>query len=78
MKSDSVKKSVKASLSAVVRKEGKFYVARGVELELASQGKTAEQALANLEEAFELWLRHAPLTERKRLQQPSLLGRVEA
>ncbi|MBI4146322.1 type II toxin-antitoxin system HicB family antitoxin [Candidatus Woesearchaeota archaeon] len=46
-------------LSAVVFREGKFYVARGVEVELASQGKTVEEALKNLKEAFELWVKHA-------------------
>ena len=46
-------------LSAVVFREGKLYVARGVEVELASQGKTVEDALRNLKEAFELWVKHA-------------------
>jgi predicted RNase H-like HicB family nuclease len=46
-------------LSAVVSREGKLFVARGVEIELASQGTTVEDALKNLKEAFELWLKHA-------------------
>ncbi len=46
-------------LSAIVSREGTFFVARGAEIELASQGRTVEEALKNLKEAFALWLRHA-------------------
>jgi predicted RNase H-like HicB family nuclease len=40
-----------------------LYVARGIEIELASQGKTVEEALKNLKEAFELWVKHAEPSE---------------
>ncbi len=50
-------------LSAVISKEAKFFVARGVEIELASQGKTVEEALKNLKEAFALWIKHASADE---------------
>ncbi|GEM_PF-3063783 len=46
-------------LSAIVSKGELCYVARGVEVELASQGKTVEEALQNLKEAFGLWIKHA-------------------
>ncbi|MBI2138107.1 type II toxin-antitoxin system HicB family antitoxin [Candidatus Woesearchaeota archaeon] len=46
-------------LSVVVSKEEDFFVARGVEIELASQGKSVEEALDNLKDAFGLWLKHA-------------------
>ena len=46
-------------LSVLVSKEENWYVARGVEIELASQGKSIEEAVSNLREAFELWLKHA-------------------
>jgi len=52
-------------LSAIVEKGEKFFVARGVEVEIASQGKTVEEAIANLKEAFELWLKHAESGELK-------------
>lgn len=55
-------------ISVSVRKEGKFYVARAVEIELASQGKTVDEALANLKEAFELWAEHADKEELEILQ----------
>ena len=43
-------------LSAVVRREGKFYVALCPEYDVASQGKSFEEALENLKEALELFL----------------------
>lgn len=50
-------------LSTVVSREGKFFVAKGLEIEIASQGKTVEEALENIKEAFELWLKHAEPSE---------------
>jgi predicted RNase H-like HicB family nuclease len=40
---------------ALVWKEGGWYVARGVEVEVASQGKTKQAAVENLKEALNLW-----------------------
>ena len=42
--------------SAVVRREGRLYVALCPEFEAASQGKSIEEALANLKETIELYL----------------------
>lgn len=44
------------TLHTVVWKEDKFFVAKFLELELASQGKTKKEALTNLKEALELYL----------------------
>jgi predicted RNase H-like HicB family nuclease len=41
---------------AVISKEEKWYVAHCVELGVVSQGKTIEEAKANLQEAVELYL----------------------
>jgi predicted RNase H-like HicB family nuclease len=43
-------------LSAVIRREGRFYVALCPEFDVASQGKNVEEALKNLKEALELYL----------------------
>lgn len=43
-------------LSAVIRKDRRMYVAWNPELDVASQGKTPEEALSNLKEAVELYL----------------------
>ncbi|MCP8308577.1 MAG: type II toxin-antitoxin system HicB family antitoxin [archaeon] len=47
--------SQELELSAVVTKEGKWYVALCPELDVASQGKSMEEALKNLKEAVELY-----------------------
>jgi len=40
--------------TAVIRKEGKWFVAQCIELDVASQGRTEKAALKNLQEALEL------------------------
>ncbi len=42
--------------TGVIRKEGKWYVAWCPELDIASQGRTIEEAIKNLKEAIELYL----------------------
>ena len=42
--------------TAVISKEERWYVAHCVELGVVSQGKTIEEAQANLKEAVELYL----------------------
>lgn len=42
-------------IHSVVWKEDKWYVAKALEVEVASQGKSKEEALANLKEALELF-----------------------
>jgi predicted RNase H-like HicB family nuclease len=42
--------------SALIRKDGDWYVARCMELDVTSQGKTVEEAKANLKEALELYM----------------------
>jgi len=43
-------------LSAIINKEGDWYVSWCPELDIASQGKTVEEAVSNLKEAVELYL----------------------
>lgn len=43
-------------LSAVVRQEGKLFASWCPELDVASQGKSLDEALENLKEAVELYL----------------------
>lgn len=42
-------------LTAAVTREGKHFVARCLEVEVASHGRTLDSALANLTEAVELY-----------------------
>jgi len=44
-----------ASFSGVVWREGDMFVALCPELDIASQGRTVEEALRNLREAVELY-----------------------
>lgn len=53
-------------LSIIVWKENKWFVAKPVGIELASQGKTKKEATANLKEALKL------LTEDENISIPSL------
>ena len=67
------------SFTAVLEKEGSGYVALCPELDVASQGDTVEQALANLREAVELFLECASKTEiKRRLHSDIFVTRFEA
>jgi predicted RNase H-like HicB family nuclease len=47
---------------SVVYKEGKYYVAQCLNVDVSSFGTTEKEALANLQEALELYLEDAPTT----------------
>lgn len=53
-------KNVYQELSALVWKEEELYVAKAVEVEIASQGSTKKKALKNLQEALELYFENEP------------------
>ena len=65
---------VKLKLSAAVHREGAWFVSWCPELDVASQGRTVEEALANLREALELRLEGE---EADVPQEPFLLTTVE-
>ena len=46
---------MKRPFAASVWKEGDWYVSQCLEVDVASQGETEEEALANLREALELY-----------------------
>jgi len=48
------------SLSAIIQKEDGVYIAKCPEVGTVSQGKSIEEALANLKEATELYLEEFP------------------
>jgi predicted RNase H-like HicB family nuclease len=50
-------------LTAAVTRDGAWYVAQCLEVEVASQGPTVEAALANLQEALALYFEDHPLVE---------------
>jgi len=66
------------SLTAIIRREGKGYVALCPELDIASQGKGIEEAKANLQEALELFFETASPSEvERRLREDVFVTRVE-
>ena len=54
---------------ALIWKEGKWYVVRAVEVEVASQGKTKQEAIDNLREALDLLLENEG---RQRIKIPAI------
>ena len=52
---------LKSGLHALVWKEGKYFVAKCVEVEVASQGTSRTEAQANLQEALELYFENDKL-----------------
>jgi len=49
------------TFTAVIQKEEDMYIAKCAEIGTVSQGKTIEEALANLKEATELYLEEFPV-----------------
>lgn len=72
-----MKKKKKIELTAVIEKEDKGYVSLCLELDVASQGKTIEEARLNLIEALELFFETASEEEiSTRLHDEALITRV--
>ncbi len=52
------------TFSAIIQKEDDMFVAKCSEVGTVSQGKTVDEALANLKEATELYLEEFPIKPR--------------
>lgn len=61
-----MKNEITENLTAVIHKEDDVYVAECPEVGTVSQGKTVNNAIANLKEATELYLEGFPLKSKKR------------
>ena len=65
-------------LTAIIEREGDGYVSLCPELDIASQGRTVEEARANLQEAIELFFETADATEiQRRLHSEIFVTRLE-
>lgn len=53
---------LESGLHALVWRESRLFVAKCVEIELASQGKSKDEAIKNLQEALELYFEDEKLT----------------
>ena len=68
----------KHQFTAVIEREENMYVALCPELDIASQGKTVEEARENLQEAIELFFETASKREiRDRLHDEVFVTRLE-
>lgn len=61
----------------MILQEGKWYVARAVELGVVSQGHTIEEAKDNLQEAVELYLEDAPVSKKFLSREAPLVTSLE-
>ncbi len=63
--------------TAVISKEGKWYVSRCLELGVVSQGETIEKAQKNLKEAVDLFLEDRPNIKKVSLEMAPLVTTFE-
>ena len=62
------------SLKNVVWKEGKYYVAQGLNVDVSSFGKTKKEALVNLQEAIELRFEDEKATKIAKVESPEIIN----
>jgi len=60
-------------LQNVIWKEGKFYVAQCLNVEVSSFGKTKKEALDNLKEALDLYFEDQKPTKLIKIENPSIV-----
>ena len=63
----------KVQFKNAVWKEGKYYVAQSLNVDVSSFGKTKKEALGNLSEALALYLEDAPKSYFGRVENPELV-----
>ncbi|PIS21843.1 type II toxin-antitoxin system HicB family antitoxin [candidate division WWE3 bacterium CG08_land_8_20_14_0_20_41_15] len=61
------------TFNSLVWKEGKYYIAKCLEVEVVSQGKTKREALANLKEALSLYFEDEKVSDSVLIDQPQLV-----
>ena len=67
---------MKRPFSATVWREGKWYVSQCLDIDIASQGETEEEALSNLREALELYF-EPPVATRLPASRPPDVRTIE-
>ncbi|HEY5392479.1 MAG TPA: type II toxin-antitoxin system HicB family antitoxin [Hanamia sp.] len=63
---------MKTEFKNVVWKEGKYYVALCLNIEVSSFGETKEEALKNLNEAIELYMEDASFDTLTEIESPEI------
>lgn len=62
----------KLDLQSVVYREGEHYVAQCLNVDVSSFGDTEAEALANLQEALELYFEDAPASDATSVEAPEV------
>ena len=60
------------NLKSVVWKEGDYYISQCLEVDVSSFGKTKKEALANLQDALELYFVDMPMPEKLEVKNPMI------
>lgn len=55
-----------------VWKEGRYYIAQCLNVDVSSFGKTKKEALKNLQEALELCMEDMPISKISKIEKPSI------
>jgi predicted RNase H-like HicB family nuclease len=63
----------KLDLQIVVWKEGKYYVAQCLNVDVSSFGKTKKEALINIEEALELYFEGEERIKISKVEKPTIV-----
>jgi len=64
---------MKTEFKNVVWKEGKFYVAQCLNIEVSSFGESTDEALRNLNEAIELYMEDASFDNLPEIDSPEII-----
>lgn len=63
------------NLKSIIWKEGKYYVAQCLNFEVNSFGLTKKEAVANLNEAVDLFLEDQPRFKLTKIERPEIVTR---
>lgn len=61
-------------LNTVIWKEGKYYIAQCLNVDVSSFGKTKKEAIKNIDEALELYFEDAPVRSLRNVEKPELVS----
>ena len=65
---------MKVPLKNIVWKEGEFYVAQCLNVEVSSFGDTKEEALKNLQEALDLYFEDMPVDDALKIENVEIIS----
>jgi len=68
----------KVNLKNLVWKEGKYYVAQCLNIDVSSFGDTKKEALSNLHEAVTLYFEDAPKAHLNKVERPEIVSSLLA